>query len=96
MSSFGIKLIYPQSPPPFCSFFTDDSGYLFVLTYEKGKAQNEYIYEILSPEGNFVNKVNLDALFSNGHILAKVKNGHLYWIREKETGEREWLVSKIF
>lgn len=48
MSKFGIRMIYPAYCPPFYSFFTDDSGYLFVMTYKKKQGQNEYIYEILS------------------------------------------------
>lgn len=95
MSRFGIKIIYPQYVPPFYSFFTDDSGYLFVMTYEKGKDRNEYIYEILSPDGDFINRIALDPVFTNGHILAKVRKGNLYWIREKESGEKELIAARI-
>lgn len=65
------------------------------MTYEKGKGQNEYMDEILSPEAELINRIALDALFAKAHILAKVKKGNLYWIREKESGEKELIATWI-
>jgi len=93
---FGVKLNYPKSALPFYSYFTDENGYLFVMTYEPGKKPGEYMYDVISPEGKLVNKVSLGPYFSAGNILAKVLGNHLYLVREKESGEKELVVYKIY
>lgn len=85
-----------KSALPFYSYFTDENGYLFVMTYEPGKKPGEYLYEVISPEGKLVNRISLGPYFSSGNILAKVYRHHLYLVREKESGEKELVVYKIY
>ncbi len=66
------------------------------MTYEPGKKPGEYMYDVISPEGKLVNKVSLGPYFSAGNILAKVLGNHLYLVREKESGEKELVVYKIY
>lgn len=93
---FGIKLNYPKYALPFYSYFTDENGYLFVMTYEPGKALGEYIYDIISPEGKLINKVSLGPYFTHGNIMAKVFRNCLYLVKEKESGEKELIVYRIY
>lgn len=93
---FGIKLNYPKYALPFYSYFTDENGYLFVMTYEPGKALGEYMYDIISPEGKLINKVSLGPYFTNGNIMAKVFRNCLYLVKEKESGEKELIVFGIY
>jgi len=96
LSRWGFRLTYPDHVLPFYSFFTDDNGYLLVMTFEPGQKEGEYLYEIISPEGDLVRTVSLGPYFASSRILARIMNGCLYWVREKESGEKEFLVSRIY
>jgi len=85
-----------KSVLPFYSYFTDENGFLLVMTYEPGKKPGEYMYEVISPEGKLVNRVSLGPYFSTGNILAKVCRNQLYLVREKESGEKELVVYRIY
>jgi len=85
-----------KSVLPFYSYFTDENGYLFVMTYEPGKKPREYMYEVISPEGKLVNRISLGPYFSTGNIMAKVFRNQLYLVREKESGEKELVAYRIY
>ncbi|MBC7361755.1 MAG: 6-bladed beta-propeller [Candidatus Aminicenantes bacterium] len=93
--TFGIKVIYPRNPLPYYSFFADDNGYLFVMTFQPGNKAGDYLYEIINPLGKIVNKVSLGPFFFNGSILAKISKNMLYMVRQKETGDKEFIVYEI-
>lgn len=93
---FGIKLHYPKYALPFYSYFTDENGYLFVMTFEPGKDLGEYMYDIISPEGKLINKVSLGPYFTPGNIMAMVFRNRLYLVKEKESGEKELIVYGIY
>ncbi len=88
LSRFGINIIYPKYALPFYSYFTDENGYLFVMTFKAGKAEGQYMYDVISQEGKLLKKISLGPFFSNGSILAKVLQGHLYLVRKKESKEK--------
>ena len=96
LSRWGFRLTYPDHVLPFYSFFADEHGYLFVMTFEPGQKAGEYLYEIISPEGDLVKTVSLGPYSADSRILAKILNGYLYWVREKESGEKEFLISRIY
>jgi len=96
LSRWGFRLTYPDHVLPFYSFFADEHGYLFVMTFERGQKAWEYLYEIISPEGDLVKTVSLGPYSADSRILAKILNGYLYWVREKESGEKEFLISRIY
>jgi hypothetical protein len=66
------------------------------MTFERGQKAGEYLYEIISPEGDLVKTVSLGPYSADSRILAKILNGYLYWVREKESGEKEFLISRIY
>ncbi|HEK84976.1 MAG TPA: 6-bladed beta-propeller [Candidatus Aminicenantes bacterium] len=37
LSRFGVNVVYPKYVLPFHSYFADENGYLFVMTFEPGK-----------------------------------------------------------
>lgn len=96
LSGFGVSFVYPEYALPFYSYFTDENGYLFVMTFKPGNREGEYLYEIISPDGELVNTVSLGPSFSNSVILAKVFNQQLYLVKEKESGEKELIVYRIY
>ena len=88
------KIYIPDNLPPFQSFFGDDEGRLFVMTYEKGEKPGEYVFDIFNSEGVFVQRKNLITL-NNWELQAKAKRGCLYCVREKESGYNELVVYKM-
>ena len=89
---------FPESFPPFQSFFIDDLGGLYVMTYEKGEASGEYIFDIFNAEGIFVGRKSLKVFFSftkEGFLWATVKQNLLYCKNEKESGFKELVVYKM-
>jgi len=88
------KLNFPDNLPPFQSFFGDDDGKLFVMTYEKGEKPGEYVFDVFNSEGVFVLRKNL-IILNNWDLQAKAKRGCLYCVREKESGYKELVVYKM-
>ena len=92
------KIFFHKNYPPFQYFFTDDEGYLFVMTYEEGENPREYLYDVFNPEDIFISRTSLENLCSvnNSDIqFVTAKNGHLYCLREKESGYKELVAYKM-
>ncbi|MCP2518889.1 6-bladed beta-propeller [Candidatus Aminicenantes bacterium AC-335-K20] len=89
------KIQFPKYMPPFHSFFTDNDGRLFVMTYDMGGKSNKYFYDIFNSKGIFICRKSLNIFFDRSYIYAKVKNQHLYCIQEKESGFKQLIVYKI-
>jgi len=88
---FKKKIYFPDIMPPYKSFFIDDKGELFVMTNEKGKNPEEYMFDIYNPEGVFIERKSL-----NGSLgWAIVKQSRLYCLKEKESGYKELVVYKM-
>jgi hypothetical protein len=86
---------FPDSMDPFHSFFTDDEGRLFIMTYEKGENPGEYLYDIFNPEGVFICRKSLKVYQDGGGLYAKVKKGLFYCLNEKESGYKELVVYRM-
>lgn len=88
---FKNKIYFPDVMPPYKSFFTEDKGELFVMTNEKGKNPEEYMFDIYNPDGIFIARKSL-----NGSLgWATVKQDRLYCLNEKESGYKELVVYKM-
>ncbi len=76
--------------PPFNSFFIDDDGWLFVMTYERGENKDEYIHDIYNSNGAFIGRRNIGISYMLGralnHLRATAKNSRYYRLRYKEYG----------
>lgn len=83
------KIYFPDSMPPLLSFFSDDEGRLFVMTYEEGENPGEYIYDIFNPGGVCVGRKSLKVFHDESGLYATMKNGRFYCLNEKESGYRE-------
>jgi hypothetical protein len=92
---FREKIYFPNNYPPFHSFFTDDEGRLFVMTYERGERPGEYIYDIFNKEGLFVGRRSLKVYHHPDGLFAIIKNNHLYCLQEKESGYKELVVYRV-
>lgn len=89
------KIYFPKSMPPFHSFFNDDKGRLFVMTYENGENRKEYRYDIFNASGIFIGRKSLRIYHDTVGLRAKIKKDRLYCINEKESGYKVFTVYKI-
>ena len=96
--SWGEKIYFPEYWYPFYSFFPDDEGMLFVMTYEEGENPGEYIFDIFNSDGIFIARKGLK--YSLGHarlpeLHVKAKKSRLYCVQKKESGYKELVVYKM-
>lgn len=85
--------------PPFNSFFIDDDGRLFVMTYEQDVDKEGYIHDVFNSEGLFIGRKSIDKYSKLGRFLnqlrATSKNNRFYHLRYKEDGNLELVVYKM-
>lgn len=103
------KIFFPNYMPPFQYFFSDDIRRLYVMTYEKGEGEKDFIYDIFCPDGIFISRT---ILANSGNILGvppfqeisspwggpydvRAKNNRLYCLRGKESGYQELVVYRM-
>ena len=100
LRTIGKKIFFPKYMPPYRCIFCDDKGRLFVMTFEKGKNDGEYMYDVFDADGRFVDRVGLgnygiwDKLIVNQFVII-AKKKFLYCIREKKSGYKELMVYKM-
>lgn len=70
MKEFRDKIYFPKNFPPYYSFFTDDKGRLFVMTYEKGENPGEYMYDIFNGDGLFIGRKSLRIHHNSDSLFA--------------------------
>ena len=86
------KIYFPDSMPAFHAIFSDDRRRLFVMTYEKGETQGEYIFDIFNDEGVFIGRKGMRMFFDENGLNARIRNDRLYCLQEKESGYKELVV----
>jgi hypothetical protein len=86
---------FPESYPPCRSLFSDNRGRLFVVTYEPGKSPGENMVDMFSVEGAFFGRVSWNILHGNTPIAAFIKSERLYYLREKESGYKQFVAERL-
>jgi len=71
---------FPKVFPPYGNFVLADEDRLLVRTYEKGRAEKEYYWDVFDAEGRFVAKVPI------AHEIRLWRDGKVYFIVENEDG----------
>ena len=71
---------FPKVFPPYGNFVLADESRLLVRTYEKGRAEKEYYWDVFDAEGRFVAKVPI------AHEIRLWHDGKVYFIVENEDG----------
>ena len=94
------RIYFPKYMPPYQSFFCDDEGRLFVMTFEEGPHEGEYFCDIFDPEGHFISHVGLGnfAEWDNvvrSQLVVIAKQSRVYYILQKESGYKELMVYKM-
>jgi len=68
------KVRFPKYKPYISDLCVDDEGYILVETYERTGSDDTMCYDVFTPDGEFVNRVEMIALKTS----ARFKNGYLY------------------
>ena len=94
------RIYFPKYMPPYQSFFCDDEGRLFVMTFEEGPHKGEYICDIFDPEGHFISRVGLGnfAKWDNvvqSQLVVIAKQSRIYCIQQKDSGFKELVVYRM-
>jgi len=95
------NIAIPEFHPSFQRlFFTDNrNGNFFIMTFEKGENPREYLFDIFNKDGIFIGKISLDIYverYTNRFPLyAVIKNQRLFYIREKESGYKELICTRL-
>jgi hypothetical protein len=97
MIEHGSPVVVMENTPPFNSFFIDGDRRLFVMTYEKGKGNDEYIHDIFDSEGIFIGRKSLKlfGILGRGlnHRWAVAKNGCYYCLNYKRESDYPELIT---
>ena len=94
------RIYFPEYMPPYQSFFCDDEGRLFVMTFEEKGSSGEYFCDVFDPECHFISRVGVGNYANWGNILGGqhiviAKQKRLYCIQEKESGYKEFVVYRM-
>ena len=75
-------LEFPKNFPPYQYFTLDELGRLFVKTWEKGKNENEFIFDVFDAEGRYIDR------FETKLDIMLWKSEKMYAMEEDEEGYR--------
>lgn len=96
MPEYAKKIYFPEHWHPFHSFFLDDEGRLYVMTYEPGINPGEYMFDIFSKDGVFIARMSLSVHhWGYGSLNARVRGKQLYVVQEKENGYKRLMVYRM-
>jgi hypothetical protein len=72
------------------------------MTFEKGENLNDYLYDIFNPDGVFIGRTVINNygyrqyISKNAALDIMAKQDRIYYIREKQGGFKELVVSEMF
>ncbi len=96
MPEYAVKIYFPDHWHPFHSFFLDDEGRLYVMTYEPGINPGEHMFDIFNKDGVFIARTNLNIHhWGWGHLNVRARGQKLYIVQEKESGYKSLVVYKM-
>jgi hypothetical protein len=89
-----------EKMPPFNSFMIDDSNRLYVMTYEKGGGNDEYLHDVYDSDGVLIGRTSmkLHGVLGRGlnHRWAVAKNGCYYCLKyDEESGYPRLIVYQL-
>jgi hypothetical protein len=101
--SISEKIVTPGYNPPFQHLFADELGRLFVVTFEPGNNEGEYMTDVFDTDGVLFSRLSLrlhlnkNVFLPDGHWDSWVtaKKNILYCIQEKASGYKELVAYKI-
>jgi hypothetical protein len=95
----ALNLFVLKDMPPFNSFFIDEAGRLFVMTYEHGEGGQGVIHDVFDADGIFIARMELGSYGILGRSLNRLRataaNGRFYRLHFKENGYPELIVYRM-
>ena len=95
----NLNLFVLKDMPPFNSFFIDEAGRLFVMTYEQGEHGKGFIHDVFDADGIFIARIELGSYGILGRALNRLRataaNGRFYRLYFKENGYPELIVYRM-
>ena len=89
-------VFFPDKLPPFRTMTADETGTLFILTFEQGENPSENMIDVFNPEGVFIGLLSAAVYVTMDTPLNMiVHRGRFYYIRETETGFKQLVVERI-
>ena len=73
---------FPKNFPPYQYFTLDEQGRLFVKTWEKGKNENEFVFDVFDTEGRYIER------FETKLDIMLWKSEKMYAMEEDDEGYR--------
>jgi len=98
MPEYAKKIYFPENWHAFHAMLPDDNGRLFVMTYEPGNRQGEYIYDIFNRDGILIARTSINALHRldiGGYLLARIRDDRIYVVQEKQSGFKQICAFKM-
>jgi hypothetical protein len=86
---------FPEFHPSLRSISVGDDGTVLAATFEEGENPGEVMCDIFSRDGVFTGRISLDAWIWESHMWTEMKGETFYCLREKPSGYKELVVSKI-
>jgi hypothetical protein len=94
-----LNLVALKDMPPFNSFFVDEAGRLFVMTYEQGRQGQSFVHDVFDADGVFIATVELGSYGILARALNRLRataaNGRFYRLHFKENGYPELIVYRM-
>jgi len=75
-----MKFDFPEHHPPFLRFIHDETGRLYVQTYEKAAMREVYLHDVFDRDGRYIAKIPLK------RTPVLFRNGKMYSLEETEEG----------
>jgi hypothetical protein len=95
----NLNLFVLKDMPPFNSFFVDEAGRLFVMTYERSENGDGFVHDVFNADGIFIARIGLGRYGILGRALnhqrATAANGRFYRLCFKESGYPELVVYRM-
>ncbi len=94
-----LNLFALKDMPPFNSFFIDEAGRLFVMTYEQGGKSKIFIHDVFDADGIYIARIELGSYGLLGRALNRLRataaSGRFYRLFFKEDGYPEVIVYRM-
>jgi hypothetical protein len=75
-----MKFAFPEHHPPYLRFIHDETGRLYVQTYEKAAMREVYLHDVFDRDGRYIAKIPLK------RTPVLFRNGKMYSLEETEEG----------
>lgn len=89
------KLYFPDYLPPYHYLMVDESGRIYVQTYETEADTGNYIFDIFDLEGKLISRFPIKDFGLPDTLLGKFLNDRLYCVHTDEMGEPHIAVYKV-